>query len=156
MFEKYNYGTTIFSPLAASLLTGLLHSKFLVVTANPLDHGLALMLVGKYNDGIIPSDSRFATSQNDWVKFQLTKFSAPELQNKIAKVRELTEIANELGVRTAQLALAWIAKNPRVSTMITGASKPDQIIENLAVLDVLPKITEEVYTRIDAIFPLKE
>lgn len=114
------------------------------------------MLVGKYNDGIIPSDSRFATSQNDWVKFQLTKFSAPEIQNKIAKVRELTEIANELGVRTAQLALAWIAKNPCVSTMITGASKPDQIIENLAVLDVLPKITEEVYTRIDAIFPLKE
>ncbi|KAF8309420.1 putative potassium channel beta subunit protein [Clavulina sp. PMI_390] len=128
LFEKYNYGTTIFSPLAASFLTG------------------------KYNDGNIPPDSRLATSTNQWVQGVVERFQTPEVKAKIEKVKQLTAIAEELGVTTSQLALAWTATNPHVSSMIIGASKPSQVIENLGALDLIPKLTDEIKARIDKIF----
>jgi aryl-alcohol dehydrogenase-like predicted oxidoreductase len=68
-------------------------------------------------------------------------------------VRELREVANELGVSLAQLSIAWCAANPHVSTVITGASRVEQVHENLGALDALDKLTPAVLARIDAIFP---
>jgi aryl-alcohol dehydrogenase-like predicted oxidoreductase len=67
-----------------------------------------------------------------------------------AKVRALQSIAKELDCTLAQLAIAWCAKNPHVSTVITGASRVEQVHENLAALDVLAKLTDDVLARIDA------
>jgi aryl-alcohol dehydrogenase-like predicted oxidoreductase len=67
-------------------------------------------------------------------------------------VRELGVIAAELGVSLAQLAIAWCASNPHVSTVITGASRVEQVRENLGALDVLDRLTPEILARIDAIF----
>ncbi len=68
----------------------------------------------------------------------------------MAKVEKLRPIADELGCTLAQLALAWCTKNPNVSTVITGASKASQVVENFAALDVVPALTPEVLERIDA------
>jgi aryl-alcohol dehydrogenase-like predicted oxidoreductase len=61
-------------------------------------------------------------------------------------------IAGELGVSLAQLAIAWCASNPHVSTVITGASRVEQVRENLGALDILDRLTPEILARIDAIF----
>jgi hypothetical protein len=66
------------------------------------------------------------------------------------KVERLRPIADELGCSMAQLALAWCAANPRVSTVITGASRPSQVLENFEALAVIPLLTPEVMARIDA------
>ena len=77
--------------------------------------------------------------------------------SKNAAVKQLEGIANELGCSVAQLAIAWVAKNPHVSTVITGASKLSQLQSNLGAVDVLAKLTPEVMARIDAISaPLAE
>jgi aryl-alcohol dehydrogenase-like predicted oxidoreductase len=70
---------------------------------------------------------------------------------KNAAVAQLEPIAAELGGTLAQLALAWVAKNPRVSTVITGASKLSQLQANLSALELLDKLTPEVMERIDAV-----
>ncbi len=62
---------------------------------------------------------------------------------------KLQPIAGDLGATTAQLALAWCAHNPHVSSVITGASRPDQVKENMKSLAVLPKLTPEVIGRIE-------
>ena len=68
----------------------------------------------------------------------------------LAKVERLRPIAAELGCSLAQLSIAWCAANPHVSTVITGASRPSQVVENFAALDVLPQLTPDVLARIDA------
>jgi aryl-alcohol dehydrogenase-like predicted oxidoreductase len=68
----------------------------------------------------------------------------------LAKVEKLRPIADELGCSMAQLALAWCVKNPRVSTVITGASRPSQVVENFAAMDVVGKLDADVMGRIDA------
>ncbi|GAC1533991.1 MAG: aldo/keto reductase [Acidimicrobiales bacterium] len=105
---------------------------------SPLASGL---LTGKYMDGI-PDDSRANLAGYEWLKGMLTDPRRNE------SVRKLKSISDELGCTLAQLALAWCAKNPRVSTVITGASRPAQVHENMAALDVLPLLTDEVMTRI--------
>lgn len=100
---------------------------------SPLASGL---LSGKYNDGI-PADSRAALKGYEWLQRGIT----PE---RIAIVKQIAPIAAELGCSTAQLALAWCLKNPHVSTVITGASNPDQVRHNMQALDVVPKLTDEV------------
>lgn len=70
---------------------------------------------------------------------------------KIEKVRQLTKIAERLGSDTAALALAWAVKNPHVSTVLLGASKPEQITQNLKALEVLPKLTPEVLEEIEKV-----
>jgi aryl-alcohol dehydrogenase-like predicted oxidoreductase len=72
-------------------------------------------------------------------------------EEKGAKVRELQSVAQELDCTLAQLSIAWCAKNPHVSSVITGASRVEQVRENLVALEVLPKLTDEVLARIDTI-----
>jgi voltage-dependent potassium channel beta subunit len=108
---------------------------------SPLASGL---LTGKYNAGI-PPDSRGALKGFEWLAERLNDAPA------IAKVKLLAPVAQALGCTLAQLALAWCLKNPRVSSVITGASRPAQVVENLKALDVVPKLTPDVMARIDAI-----
>lgn len=124
IFSTVGMGTTIWSPLAAGLLTG------------------------KYNDGI-PENSRFALEGFDWLKDRWM------VDDKLARVKKLTEFAGELGVSVATLSLAWTIKNPNVTTTILGATKREQLTENLKALKVLPKLTPEVMQRIDDIMGTK-
>ncbi|MEO8508056.1 MAG: aldo/keto reductase [Betaproteobacteria bacterium] len=107
---------------------------------SPLASGL---LTGKYNDGI-PPDSRGTIKGYEWLAERLTEPA------KIAKVRKLAPIAEDLGCTLAQLSIAWCLKNPHVSTVITGASRPAQVRENMQALDVVGKLDGLVMARIDA------
>ena len=69
----------------------------------------------------------------------------------IAKVREMQQIADELGITLSQLAIAWCVKNPNVSTVITGASTPEQVVENMSAMDAVPLLTKEICDRLDII-----
>jgi voltage-dependent potassium channel beta subunit len=109
-------------------------------TWSPLASGL---LTGKYRDGI-PEDSRGALEGYGWLAEELTD------ERALARVEGLRPVADELGCTMAQLAIAWCATNPNVSTVITGASRPSQVTENFAALDVIPRLDEEVLARIDA------
>lgn len=123
LYTEIGLGTTIWSPLASGVLTG------------------------KYNDGI-PADSRVNLKDYQWLKEQ---FESPEGKAKIEKVKQLVPIADELGCTMAQLGIAWCARHPYVSTVITGASKPAQVVENMKALDVLPKLTDRVLKRIEGV-----
>ena len=112
-----------------------------LTTWSPLASGL---LTGKYKSGI-PADSRGAMKGMGFLQESLAD------QNKNAAVAELEGVAAELGCSVSQLAIAWVAKNPRVSTVITGASKLSQLQSNLGAVDVMPKLTPEVMAKIDAI-----
>lgn len=109
-------------------------------TWSPLASGL---LSGKYNDGI-PPGTRGSLQGYGWMKEVLTPAN-------ISKVKALQPFARELGCTMAQLALAWVRKNGNVSTVITGATKPEQVEENMKSLGFLPGLTEETMVRIDAI-----
>ena len=124
-YKEYNYGSTIWSPLASGLLSG------------------------KYNKGI-PKDSRGALKGYEWLKDKLTD------EQKLAKVAALEPIAKELGCTLSQLALAWCLKNPFVSTVITGASRVEQVHENMKASEVVDKITPEIMETIDMIFEVKK
>jgi voltage-dependent potassium channel beta subunit len=106
---------------------------------SPLASGL---LTGKYLDGS-PSDSRAELPGYEWLKDMLND----EEQN--AKVARLKGVADDLGVSLAELSLAWCVKNPHVSTVITGASRVEQVHQNMKALDVVPLLTDDVLTRID-------
>jgi voltage-dependent potassium channel beta subunit len=101
---------------------------------SPLASGL---LTGKYRNGI-PEDSRAALSGYEWLADRLTDDEA------IAKVEGLRPIADRLGCSMAQLALAWTTKHPMVSSVITGASRASQVVENFEAMKVLPLLTDEV------------
>ncbi|KUI54203.1 hypothetical protein VP1G_01660 [Cytospora mali] len=129
LFDQFSYGTTIWSPLASGLLTG------------------------KYNDGI-PEDSRFATNKaffGDTIK----RLETEEGRAKIEKVRKLTKIAEKLGGSPAHLALAWAARNPNVSTVILGATKVEQIHDNVKALALIDKLTPEIVEEIEAVLDNK-
>ncbi len=112
-----------------------------LTTWSPLASGL---LTGKYQDGI-PDGSRGALENMAFLREGLTHPA------KNAAVAALAPIAAELGASTAQLAIAWAARNPRVSTVITGASKRSQLEANLGALALLDRLTPEVMGRIDAL-----
>lgn len=113
-------GLTTFSPLACGLLTG------------------------KYGtSGTIPPGSRFSIER---YKFLADRWL---VQDKLAKADALRPLAEELGATPAQLALAWCAANPRVSTVLTGATRVEQVRENVKALEILPKLTPEVMKRIE-------
>jgi voltage-dependent potassium channel beta subunit len=109
-------------------------------TWSPLASGL---LTGKYNDGI-PPDSRGTVKGYEWLAPRLTDPA------KIAIVRRLAPIAADLGCTLAQFSLAWCLKNPHVSTVITGASRPSQVVENMKAQDVVPRLDSAVMARVDA------
>ena len=119
LYEKYGMGTTIWSPLGSGLLSG------------------------KYNDGI-PADSRLAQPGYEWLR----KSVLGEGDERLAKVRALQPVADELGTNMAQLAIAWCLLNPRVSTVMLGASKREQLAQNLDALDLLPKLDVSIAKRV--------
>ncbi|MBS1637608.1 MAG: aldo/keto reductase [Bacteroidetes bacterium] len=121
LFRDFGLGTTIWSPLASGLLTG------------------------KYNDGV-PTDNRLHIEGMDWLKER-----ALGDNSKIEKTKKLTKLAQELRTTMPLLAIAWTLKNPHVSTTILGASKVEQLEENLKALDVVPLLTPEVMAKIEAI-----
>ena len=108
---------------------------------SPLASG---MLSGKYNAGI-PPGTRATLQGYEWLRqYVITP------QN-IEKVKKLQTIANELGCTVAQLGLAWCLRNPNVSTVITGASRPEQVVENMKAPEVLPNLSSNVLERIELI-----
>lgn len=112
---------------------------------SPLASGL---LSGKYNSGI-PDDSRFALQGFDWLKEKWM------LDDMLDKVRKLAEVAAQLDVSLASLSIAWCIKNPHVTTAILGATRKEQLIENLKATDTLPKLTEQVMEEIEIIVQTK-
>ncbi len=108
-------------------------------TWSPLASGA---LTGKYLD-TVPDVSRGALPGYEWLKEHITSPANRE------KIRKVIGIAKELDCSPAQLAIAWCAKNPHVSTVITGASRVEQVRENMAALEVLPRLTEEVMSRLN-------
>ncbi len=127
LYNEIGLGTTIFSPLASGMLTG------------------------KYNDGI-PEGTRVSLEGYEWLK---KRFESPEAQTQLEKVRRMTVIAEELGCSMAQLALAWCLKNPNVSSVITGASKASQVEQNMAALDHVDKLTDDVMDQLEAVLDNK-
>jgi aryl-alcohol dehydrogenase-like predicted oxidoreductase len=124
-----------FAPLYERIGLGL-------TTWSPLASGL---LTGKYRDGV-PSNSRAALRGYGWLR---SAVSDPDANRRVS---ELEVIARELGVSLAQLSIAWCASNPHVSTVITGASRVEQVHENLGALEVIDRLTPELLARIDSIF----
>jgi voltage-dependent potassium channel beta subunit len=114
-------------------------------TYSPLSSGI---LTGKYNDGI-PPGSRGTLKGYEWLAERVTDPA------KLAVVRRLVPIARDLGCTLAQMSLAWCLKNPRVSSVITGASRASQVTENMKALDVVTKLTPDVLARIEAVVAAK-
>jgi voltage-dependent potassium channel beta subunit len=127
LYREVGLGTTIWSPLASGLLTG------------------------KYNQGI-PDGTRVTLEGYDWLR---KSFESEETKENIEKVKLLGPIADDLGCSLAQLALGWCLKNPHVSTVITGASKPQQVVENMKAFEVVEKLTPEVMVLIENILQNK-
>lgn len=121
LFRDFGLGTTIWSPLASGLLTG------------------------KYNERI-PEDNRLHMEGMEWLKER-----ALGETSKLDKTIALTKLAKELGTNVTKLAIAWTIKNPHVSTAILGASKKEQLLENLKSLEVVPLLTSEVMDKIESI-----
>ena len=123
LYQKIGLGTTIWSPLASGLLTG------------------------KYNEGD-PGDTRISLPNYDWLREQ---FETAEARKHLAKVKRLAAVADDLGTTLPRLALAWCLKNANVSTVITGASKPAQVRENMQAGELVDQLTDEVVQRISGI-----
>ena len=111
-----------------------------LTTWSPLASG---MLSGKYAKGV-PAGSRLALPGYEWLRDLVLK---PESMTASA---ELAKLAAEIGATASQLAIAWCARDERVSTVITGASRPEQVEENMKAIDLLPKLTPDFLARIDA------
>ncbi|MEP6896950.1 MAG: aldo/keto reductase, partial [Rhodanobacter sp.] len=122
LYDAYGMGTTIWSPLASGLLTG------------------------KYNEGV-PADSRLTQPGYEWLREGVLG----QGDERLGKVRALQPIADELGGTLAQMSLAWCLLNPHVSTVMLGASRLEQLEQNLAALDLLPRLTTEIAGRIRGI-----
>ena len=114
-----------------------------LTTYSPLASGA---LTGKYLDGV-PADSRAALPGYEWLRGMLTAEATGDL------VRKTKVIADDLGCSVGQLALAWCTKNPRVSTVITGASRVSQVHENMAALEVAGRLDAEWMGRIEREVP---
>lgn len=121
VYRTVGLGTTVFSPLASGLLTG------------------------KYTDGSRPPQARLQREELNWLADAILE------ESRFEKVRALTDLASELGMTTAQLSLAWCLKNPNVSTVLLGASKPEQLAENLRAAEFATLLTPDVLDRIEAI-----
>jgi len=127
LYETIGLGTTIWSPLASGVLTG------------------------KYSEGI-PEGSRLTLPD---YKFLRDRFESEEGRTQVAKARELSGIADELGTSLPKLAIAWCLRNPNVSTVILGASRAGQLEENLAALELVDQLTGDVMERIEGVLQNK-
>ncbi|KAK7422923.1 Voltage-gated potassium channel subunit beta-2 [Neonectria magnoliae] len=130
LYERTGLGLTTFSPIKMGILSG------------------------KYNDvkdGHPPEGSRFGASKDDFAEFMRTRIGSDDWEEEIDLVRQLEPIADRLAVSQSQLAVAWCLKNPNVSSVITGASCPEQLEETVGALKILDKLTPTVMAEIDAI-----
>jgi voltage-dependent potassium channel beta subunit len=125
---EYGMGLTTFSPLASGVLTG------------------------KYNGGIKGVEGRLNLKGYEWLK---SRFEGEEGGRKIGTVKKLAGMAGDLGCSMAQLALAWCLKNPSVSSVITGASRPEQVTDNMKALETAQKLTPPVMEKIEGILENK-
>jgi len=121
LYKELGYGTTTWSPLYGGILTG------------------------KYSEGKIPEGSRADLEGYQWMK------ERAQNEEKLAIVQKLADVAEDLGVSLAQMSLAWLLKNPNVSTVITGASRVSQVEENMKAIAIKEQFTEDVMDRIDEI-----
>ncbi|MCM2336902.1 MAG: aldo/keto reductase, partial [Pseudomonas sp.] len=122
LYAELGLGTTTFSPLASGLLTG------------------------KYNDGV-PDDARLGREGNAWLQ-RMVIGTAEE--GRIERARRFAQVAQELGVAPATLAIAWCLRNPHVSTVILGASRPEQLLENLQALTLDSTLAEVDWHRVES------
>jgi voltage-dependent potassium channel beta subunit len=118
LWNEFQYGSTIWSPLASGLLSG------------------------KYNEGM-PAGARLTMPQYGWLKESVLTSDA------LDKAKRLAPIAKQLGVTMSQLSIAWCLLNKNVSTVITGASRPEQVTENMKALDVLELLTPAVVQQVE-------
>lgn len=123
LYDDAGLGLTVWSPLASGILTG------------------------KYDDGV-PAGSRLDLEGYEWLR---AKVEGAEGEETLRTVRNLKPVADDVGCSRAQLALAWCLKNPHVSTVITGASRPQQVRENMRALEVTEQLTPAVMDRIDEV-----
>lgn len=130
MYERCGLGLTTYSPIKMGLLSGKYNA---VVDGNP------------------PADSRFAASKDKFANFMRERIGTDSWKNEIELVRQLKPIADKLGVSQSQLAIAWCLKNQHVSSVITGASRPEQLENSVEALKVVDKLTPEILDEIDAV-----
>ena len=123
LYDTVGLGLTIWSPLASGLLTG------------------------KYNDGD-PGDTRISLKDYAWLR---EEFETKEARKRLARVKKLAAVADDFGTTLPRLALAWCLKNPRVSSVITGASRPSQVKENMKAGELVDQLTSDVMKKIEAI-----
>ncbi|MDR6839860.1 potassium channel beta subunit family protein [Pseudoxanthomonas sacheonensis] len=121
LYSELGLGTTIWSPLASGLLTG------------------------KYNEGVA-AESRLGQKDNAWLQRMVI---GDEGSRRIDRVRRFTAVAAELGEKPSQLAIAWCLRNPHVSTVMLGASRTSQLLENLGALELTDRYDEAVWTRLE-------
>ena len=122
LYSEYGLGTTIWSPLASGLLTG------------------------KYNEGV-SSDSRLGQEGYGW----LQRWVLGDAESRrVERARKYTALAQELGVAPAPLAIAWCLRNPHVSTVLLGATRKEQLIQNLEALELVERLDEGVWARLEA------
>lgn len=124
LYDSPGLGTTIWSPLASGILTG------------------------KYNDGV-PKGTRLDAPGMEWLRDSILQ--DPAARKKIGAVPAVAAIAAELGTSLPRLAIAWCLKNPRVSSVILGASRVEQLQENLGSLELVEKLTPDVVKRLEGI-----
>jgi len=123
LYEDFGLGTTTWSPLASGTLSG------------------------KYLRGI-PAGSRLALKNYGWLR---KRFEGPDAAEKAAKVKKLAGLASGLGLTLPQLAIAWCLRHPRVSSVITGASKPGQVVENMKALDAVKLLTGDILAKVEKV-----
>ena len=122
LYTEFGMGTTIWSPLASGLLTG------------------------KYNNGV-QNEGRLAQQEYAWL--QKSVLGEPK-ERRVERARKFTSVARELGVAPAPLAIAWCLRNPNVSTVMLGASRVEQLLQNLEALAVLERVGEADWKRVEA------
>jgi len=131
LFDEYGMGTTVWSPLFSGILSG------------------------KYNDGSIPDGTRFS---NPRFKARIyDRFFGDEQRAKVMveKLKATKAIADELGCTQAQLCIAWTMKLKDMSCVLLGASRVEQLVDNLKCMDVVPKLTPEVLQKIEDVWKTK-
>ncbi|CAZ82801.1 unnamed protein product [Tuber melanosporum] len=128
LYAKHGLGLTTFSPLRMGILSG------------------------KYSDFKIPEDSRLSNSSDLFTKSMREKFDTDEeMRTQIITTKNLETVAKGLGITLSQLAIAWVIKNPNISSVITGASRPEQVLENLEAVKHANKLTPEIMEKIEEV-----
>jgi voltage-dependent potassium channel beta subunit len=138
--EQPQYSMFVRRKLEDELVPAAEAFGFGMVTWSPLKYGV---LSGKYNQGM-PEETTRLTREPEWAERVVT-------QERVEKVRQLTAVAEALGVSMAQLAIGWLLRIPQVSSVITGATKLAHLQDNLGALDVPAKLTSEVIEQIERI-----